>query len=273
MTFKNKFSNLGHPRKIWTVSAIHGQLDRLVDIHKSLFAKFQPGHRLVYTGNYLAGENAAPLETLDELLYFRRTLMAQPGVEADDIVFLRGRQEEIFDKLLQLQFAHNAREVVDWIAQHCPEIDFVLAAYNSSLGEASRVAREGTMCVTRWTNFLRNQIKPHAGHEKFFTVLRRAAFTEHVSDNDNLLFVHAGVDPQLPLLSQGDNFWWANKPFDGMQAPYAPFRSVVRGFDPEHKGVQVGPVSISLDGGCGYGGKLVCAQISNNGDILELLAA
>jgi hypothetical protein len=113
-------------------------------------------------------------------------------------------------------------------------------------------------------------VRRHPGHEKFFSVLRRAAFTEHTTSNDNnLLFVHAGLDPQLPLISQGDNFWWAFRQFSGIQEAYHPFKSVIRGFDPDHQGLKIGPVTVSLDGGS----QLLCAEMSGQGDVLEILAA
>lgn len=274
MSFKNKFSNLGHPNRIWTVSAIHGELERLVAIHKSIYAKFQAGDRLVYTGNYLGGASARPKQALDELLHFRRTLMALPGVESGDVVYLRGIQEALFGKLLQLQFAPNAGQVVGWMAERHPDIDSILRAYGSSFVDASRISREGIMSLTRWTTFLKNAIRAEPGHEKFFTVLRLAAFTEHRQSNDNnLLFVHAGIDTEKPLAAQSDQFWWASKGFNNIDAPYAPFRSVIRGHDPEKGGIHIGKSVMSIDGGCGRGGKLVCAQLSGTGDVIEILAA
>ena len=274
MSFKTKFFNLGHPNRIWVVSAIHGQIERLVQIHQAVYEKFKPGDRLVYTGNYLGGANAKPVETLDEILHFRRTLMAKPGVMAEDIVYLRGIQEELFGKLLQIQFAPNAGQVTDWMMKHHPDIDSVLQGYGASLAELSRIGREGILNLTRWSMALKLRIREEPGHEKFFTVLRLAAFTEHKSSNDNnLLFVHAGLDPAKPLSAQVDQFWWSFKGFNDIAAPYLPFRSVIRGHDPERQGVKVSPAFVTLDGGCGHGGQLVCAQMSNVGEVIEILAA
>jgi serine/threonine protein phosphatase 1 len=142
------------------------------------------------------------------------------------------------------------------------------------LTELSRISREGILNLTRWSMVLKTRIRSEPGHEKFFTVLRLAAFTENKHSNDNnLLFVHAGLDPARPLAAQRDQFWWSFKGFNQMTAPYLPFRSVIRGHDPERQGVHVGPAVISLDGGCGHGGQLVCAQLSNIGEVLEILAA
>lgn len=276
MSLNLKFSSLGEAERIWTISAVNGQLERLVEIHKAIFDRFKAGDRIVYTGNYLGGENARPIETLDEILYFRRTLLALPGVMTDDCVYLRGIQEELFGKLLQIQFAPNASHVVEWMIRRHPEMGSILTAYGSSLPEAGRVAREGVVSLTRWSAFLRRQMRERPGHEMFFSVLRRAAFTERASVNDNnhnLLFVHAGIDPQVSLAEQGDSFWWSGENFNTLETQNLPFKSIVRGFDPAHQGVHIGQSVISIDGGCGYGGKLVCAHMSGDGSVMELIAA
>ncbi len=274
MSFKTSFCNLGQPRKIWTVSAIRGQIDRLAAIHNYIYQNCAPGDRVLYTGNYFCGQAAAAPEVLNELLYFRRSLLARPGMVPEDFVYLRGVQEELWSKLLQIHFAPSARAVVEWIGTHHPEMESLLATYGSSLTAAARTAREGVVPLTKWTIALRERMRARPGHEKFFTLLRRAAFTEHAGTNDNnILFVHAGLDPSLPLTAQGDRFWWAARSFGNMQAPYLPFRTVVRGCDPDGGGVKVSPISVSLDGGCGRGGQLVCAQLSASGDVLAMQAA
>jgi hypothetical protein len=269
MSFKNKFSNLGQPRKIWVVAAVHGACDRLVTLHKTLFDKITSGDRLLYTGNYLCGPNSLPIKTIDEVLHFRRSLLAKPGMQPEDFIYLRGIQEELWGKLLQLQFMPSPRQVIDWMQQKHPEMEHVLNGYGSSFDDASRAAREGVLSMTKWTSALKLALRQNPGHEKFFSILHRAAFTECPASNDNLLFVHAGLDPQLPLVSQGDNFWWASRQFSQIQETYHPFKSVIRGFDPDHQGLKIGPSTISLDGG----GQLLCAEMSGHGDVLEILAA
>lgn len=274
MSFKIRYTNLGHPNRIWTVSAVHGDVDRLAALHRAMFEKFSPGDRIVYTGNYFAGAaQPAPLETMRELLFFRRALIARPGVIADDIVYLRGIHEELWRTLLQIQMSLNARRTIEWISERHPEVDALLRAYGSSLDEAQRIAREGILNLTKWSTTLKANIRQHAGHEKFFTVLRRAAFTENRHDQgNNILFVHAGIDPDKPFIEQQDEFWWNSKGFNAMKEPLSPFRAIIRGHDPEKQGVHVGDASISIDGGCGYGGQLVCAQISDAGRVMELIS-
>jgi hypothetical protein len=251
------------------VSAIHGDRARLIELHKTLFGKISPGDRLVYTGNYMGGPGASATGTFDEILYFRRTLLAQPGMLASDFVYLRGIQEELWNKLLQLQFTTGPGQVVEWMAKKFPDMESLLRGYGSSFEAAARVSREGVINTTKWTSALKLAVRRHPGHEKLFSVLRRAAFTEQDGSNDNnILFVHAGIDPQLPLVSQGDSFWWASRQFSQMGEPYFPFKLVVRGFDPDHQGLQVGPGTVSLDGD-----GMLCAGMSGQGEVLEILAA
>lgn len=269
MSFHAKYSSLGHPNRIWVFSAIEGRTERLRVAHQKVFEKFQPSDRIVYTGNYLGGENSNPIGTMSDLLLFRRSILALPGSMADDIVYLRGIQEELWRSILRLQMSINASDTVAWIQRRHPEVDSLLKAYGSSLDEASKVAREGVLNLTRWGASLQNNQRQFPGHEKFFTCLRRAAFTENRHSNDNnLLFVHAGIDPQRALIDHEDEFWWASKNFNLYQEPYRPFRLVVRGYDPEHQGMHISPAFISLDGG---GTKLVCAEMTAEGDIKELI--
>lgn len=275
MSFSQRFINLGQPDRIWVVSAINGQLGNLQSVHKVIADKFRSGDCLVYTGNYLCGDQGQALHALHEILTFPKYV---GGVQ--NVTFLRGIQEELFSKMMQLQFAQNAPQVAGWMRDNHPELDVLLQAYGSSFDEVLRTSREGIMSLTRFAAQLKAQLRLHDGHEEFFMNLRRAAFTEdtdintRTSNDNNLLFVHAGLNPHLPLTSQGDSFWWASKNFNDMHARYEPFRTVIRGHDPFRRGVHVGPIAISLDGGCGIdGGKLVCARIANTGRVEEMIAA
>lgn len=258
--------------------AIHGDLKKLRVIHDRIFERFIPGDKIVYTGNYLgAVRNAEPIGTLDEILYFRRSILARPGVETDDFVYLRGRQEELLRQSFRLQMNLSAPQFVEWMTRFHPAMDSIFQAYGTSLEILTRVAREGTMSATRWGAAMQSSLRQHPGHEKFYTVLKRAAFTENAGSNDNegnnILLVHAGIDPALALTEQDDQFFWADEAFSKMQRPYVPFRTVIRGHDPECQGVQIGGVTITLDGGCGSGGKLVCAGLSSEGEVVEMLSA
>ena len=71
---------------------------------------------------------------------------------------------------------------------------------------------------------------------------------------------------------QGDSFWWAGRDFDRIESPYAPFAKIVRGYDPEHRGIRMNNVTATIDGGCGFGGSLVCSVFDQNGGHMESAA-
>lgn len=269
MSFKNKFASLGAPRKIWAISALEGDLAVLARIHAALYEAAAPGDRIIYTGNYLAHDGASTNNLpLDEILHFRRAFLARRGMQLGDIVYLRGAQEELWHRLLQLQLALAPQQTLSWIMEHYPEMNFALQGYGSSFNDIAVCQREGILSLTRWSSSLKESIRHHPGHEAFFSALRRAAFTDTQADNGNILFVHAGLDPQQPLTDQGDNLFWGTSGFKKMQAPYHPFSRVIRGFDPDHEGIKIGPMTVSLGGT-----QPLCAEMSPQGDVLGVLAS
>ncbi|NYZ16005.1 hypothetical protein HL658_25990 [Azospirillum sp. RWY-5-1] len=262
----DKFADLGRPRRIWAVGAIHAQIDRLGGVHELIASRFQPGDRIVYLGNMI-GWGTAVIETIDTLLAFRRAVLAAQGAMAGDVVYLRGGQEEMWQKLLQLQFAPNPGEVFDWMLRQ--GVAPTLAAYGglAELGMAS--ARGGAMATGRWTQSMRAAMQAHPGHENLFSALRRAAHAGP-TEAGGVLLVSAGVDPSRPFGHQGDSFWWGGAGFARIDEPYGGFRRVVRGFDPARQGLRVSDFTATLDGGCGFGGHLVCGCLSPTGEILDL---
>lgn len=262
----NVFATLRGGGRIWAVAAIRGEHARLCALHARLAQDIRPGDQLVYLGDYL-GCGEPVLQTVDELLTFRRAFIAMPGVEVDDVVYLRGTQEEMWQKLLQLQFAPNAAEVLRWMVEH--GIGPTIAAYGGSVEEGNNAIREGILALTRWTSQLRQTMRGHDGHTTLMSVLRHAAFT----DDNTLLFTHAGLDPTRPLSAQVDAFWWGSSLFAGLDEPYAGFRLVVRGADRKGGGASFGPFAVTLDSGSGRGGTLTAACFGADGSILQILEA
>lgn len=260
------FATLRGESRIWAIAAIHGQAERLSALHRQLSQKFQPGDQIVYLGNY-SGHGRQIRQSIDELLLFRRAILAHDGVDCGDIVFLRGAQEEMWQKLLQLQFAPNPQEVLQWMVSQ--GIEPTIEAYGASVQEAILAARDGTLSLTRWTSQLRQNLRALDGHATLMSVLRHAAFT----DSGSLLFVHAGIDPQRPLSAQSDSFWWGSSAFAAIDRPYGDYRRIVRGYDRLHGGVTETPFTLSLDGGCGFGGDLLAAQFAPDGALQQVLKA
>ena len=226
----------------------------------------QPGDKLVYLGN-IVGRGDKVRETVDEVLRFRRHFLSVPGNCIGDYAILRGRQEEMLHKLLELQFAVNPRDVLRWMVGQ--GAGTTIAAYGGTARDGEVATAQGAVAVTRWTQTLRAGLNAAPGHRDFLSSLKHAAYTA----DGALVFVHAGLDPARPLDAQGDGLWWNTAGFDGMTGAFFGAERVVRGLDPEHRGVVETDFSLSLDGGCGFGGELVAAAITPNSGEIETLRA
>jgi serine/threonine protein phosphatase 1 len=259
-----RFGLLGRAHRIWAIASVHGEAARLSRLHAKLWPELQAGDRIVYLGN-LVGQGQAVRETLEEALAFRLAFIALPNVFAADLVYLRGAQEEMWQKLLQLQFAVDPAGVLAWMAER--GVGSTLAAYGGDMGQGLRAAREGARALSRWTNALREAIRSTPGHEAFFASLRRAALGQ------DLLFVNAGLDINRPLSTQRDAFWWGATDFAKIHTRYGDFRTIVRGFDKAHIGLQRTPYTATLDAGCGFGGPLLAACFVAHGEIAKTLEA
>jgi serine/threonine protein phosphatase 1 len=261
---REKFARLTGGVRVWAVASLHGEAARLIRLHDDLTRRIASSDRIVYLGNYV-GIGGEVHETMDELITFRRWLLARAGIFTCDVVHLRGAQEEMWSKLLQLQFAPNPGEVLSWLLDHGAAA--TLAAYGGDAKQGFLAAREGPMALTRWTASLRAKVAASPGHQPFTSSLRRAAYS------DSLLFVHAGIDTGRPLAAQSDSFWWNAAAFGRIDKPYQEFRRIVRGFDPAHAGLVLGDFTASVDAGCGFGGTLVAACFDPQGALVDQLEA
>ena len=248
------------------MASIHGEARRLEALHRELGPRVQPGDRLVYLGN-LIGRGPMVRQTIEELLLFRREFLSLEHSFSCDIVYLRGSQEEMWQKLLQLQFASDPRNVYQWMLEN--GVGANLIAYGINPDEGLREARTGPVQLTRWTSRVRQAMRFHPGHQELLGTLRRAAFTE----GGGVLFVNAGLDPSRPLETQKDSFWWVSGQFARIDQPYGGYRRIVRGFCPEHPGLVLTDFTATLDAGCGFEGPLLAACFLPNGEIVEQIEA
>lgn len=260
------YGRLVRARRVWAIAAVHGEAERLDRLHMRLAERLLPGDRLVYLGDYL-GYGPAAVATLDAILDFRRGFLARRHTFLGDIVLLRGSQEEMWQKLMELQFAPNPREVLGWMLEH--GVTATLQSYGIDPQQGLAACREGVLGITRWTGGLRAAVAAHPGHRQILTLLRRAAFTEE----GTLLFVNAGIDADKPLDLQGDSFWWSRTDILGLASAFAGFRRVVRGYDRRRAGFLECDHAVSLDAGSGFGGPLLAACFAVDGRIAERLQA
>src|SRR5205823_2456817 len=154
-------------RRIWAVGVIHGEAARLRLLHDRVGARLIDGDRIVYLGNYLG--YGAIVATIDELLDFRRRVLSRRNAFACDIVHLRGAQEEMWQKLLQLQFASNPAAVLEWMVR--AGVEATVAGYGGDLRQGFAATRDGPRTITRWTLTLREAMNAVPGHTTLFTGL------------------------------------------------------------------------------------------------------
>lgn len=268
MTDTAKFAIFRRAQRVWAVASIHADAGRLAKVHHALAEKFEVGDRLAYLGNVI-GHGTQPLETVEQLLAFRRTVIATRDVLVTDVAVLRGAQEEMWQKLLQLHFALSPSEVLEWMLDQ--GIAPTLAAYGGDPAEGFRAARSGATALSRWTDSLRAAMHEIPGHRQLMASLRRAAYTEDPAGGPRLLLVNAGLDFSRPLEAQSDSFWWATKDFDQLSQHYSDYTKVVRGYDPRHAGIVAGDYAITLDGGSGFDGPLIAACLTPSGEILDVI--
>ncbi|MDG1858595.1 MAG: hypothetical protein P8I94_05810 [Emcibacteraceae bacterium] len=264
----NRYGILSNATRVWAVGSIHGELSQAKSVHKKLVSKFRRGDKLVYMGNYF-GNSDQNKDTFDEILNTRRKIMSLPELfMPEDFVYLRGAREEMFFKLLQLQYAPNPVEVMDWLLGH--GISYSLEAYQENEKTARSIARQGTVALTKWTNGIRRKIQMCPGHVELTSCLKRACMTE----DGHLLFVHASIDPSRPLTMQKDQFWWDSGKFDQLENKFSDFLKVIRGYDHSNSGIKLdGKFSATVDGGCGRGGELNAICFSPTGEKLDQIKA
>ena len=223
MTNDNKFQEFTNTNRIWAIGSMHSSIESFQSIKKYILSNFKKGDKLIFLGN-LIGYNDQSKEIITDVLSLRFNLMANFNLEHNDIVFLRGAQEEMFSKLLQLQIAPNPIEIVDWIFSH--GVDQTLLSYNFDPDQFRNIATQGTIQINKLTSRLNKKISKTPGHKEFFSNLKHAAFSSSLE----VLFVNRGVDLSRPLSAQNDCFWWGYQNFSLINKPYNTFRRIVRGY-------------------------------------------
>ena len=266
MTTDNKFHEFTNINRIWAIGSLHSRIESFQSIKKYIFSNFKNGDKLIFLGN-LIGCNNYSKEIITDVLTLRFNLMAKYNLDHEDIVFLRGSQEEMFSKLLQLQIAPNPSEIIDWIFSH--GVDQTLVSYNFEPDQFRNIATQGTIQINKLTSKLNKKISATPGHKEFFSNLKHAAF----SDTMKILFVNRGVDLSRPLSAQNDCFWWGYQNFSLINKPYKTFKRIVRGYqsnennDLEHSKNRI---LCTLFKQPLENKKILAGLFAKNGDILEL---
>jgi len=150
-----------------------------------------------------------------------------------------------------------------------------LESYGIDTHEGLNAASADMRRLSRWTGFVKHMVNRHAGHDIFYGQLKRAAFTDILKKSEcaPLLFVNAGLKTDLRLEDQGDRFWWGGDDFQTITEAYRPYDRVVRGFDPQRRGLYINCVTATVDNNCGFGGTLACASWMQDASVGEIFEA
>ena len=267
MSDGNAFAVLHGTGRFWAIGSVHGEAKRLRTLHDRLADRLQPKDRLVYLGNYL-GYGPDVVGTVDEILSFRRAFLARPPyTDVSDFVLLRGSQEEMWQRVLHLQFAIDPVKVMMWMVER--GLAATLSAYAGEDAANTLTSRAGPLTIAQWTRAIRDAMQTLPGHAAFMSTLKRAAYTS----KEGLLFVNTGIDIERAVTEQSDAFWWAGKSFSRIAAPYGNFAKVIRGYDPDQGGFVETEYTMTVDGGCGFDGPLIAVCLTREGRIIDRLEA
>tara|TARA_A100001011_G_scaffold386795_1_gene463344 strand:+ start:2789 stop:3601 length:813 start_codon:yes stop_codon:yes gene_type:complete len=265
----NKISNfveIKKTNKIWAIGSIHSNLNSFSSIKKYILNNFNADDILIFLGNIIGlGDDSK--ETLNSVLDLRFNLMSKFKLKPESIIFLRGAQEEMFSKLLQLQLAPNPSEIVNWMFEH--GVNKTIISYGFSEDEVRNITTSGAIKISKWTSSLNKALYNNSGHTQYFLNLKHAAY----SHTKKILFVNRGVDITRPLSAQNDCFWWGFQNFSKIQEPYNTFLRIVRGYESKHSNQlenSKNNVVCTLFKQPLTNKNILCGIFTENGDILDL---
>ena len=266
MKEKSKFAVFESFNNIWAIGSIHSNLQSFETIKNHIINNFSQNDKIVFLGNIIGVGNFSQ-ETLSSVIDMRLKLMSKYFLDTNDIIFLRGSQEEMFLKLLQLHTAPNPKEVLLWMYEH--GVNKSIESYGFSSTELINISTQGTISINKWTSKLNEILISHEGHREYFSNLCHAAFPKSRS----LLFVNRGVDVSRPLSAQSDCFWWGYHNFSKLNEPYGEFKKIIRGYEPLHIEDPLkimNKVVFSLYRGPISNKQILAGLFNDSGDILDI---
>ena len=117
MQNNSNFAEFKYYNNIWAIGSIHSHTNSFESIKDHIIKNFSTNDKVVFLGNII-GVGKFAQETLSSVIDMRRNLMSKFYLMPEDIIFLRGSQEEMFLKLLQLQTAPHPSEILNWMYKH-----------------------------------------------------------------------------------------------------------------------------------------------------------
>lgn len=242
-------------RRIWAVGAVYGDAARLKVLHQSIKSLYKKGDIIIYLGNLMGyGDDVGGV--LDEVFSFQNIMTDKMGANFEDIVFLRGQQEEMWKKLLTMQFAQKPESVYPWMINH--GVGSSISAYGIDPKEGFLIMDKGSVVISKWTGQLRTLQNDSLGHKEILNSLKHAAVTA----NGKMLFTSWSINPSVPLNAQKDAFWWGSSVPVTPDRQYDKFSLVIRGeSNPVRYGVHNYPYYLHINSGGGKGGPLYAVLI------------
>ena len=137
MNNKSNFVELAESQRIWAIGSIHSNLNSFESIRDFIISEFKGSDKLIFLGNVIGLGNHAK-ETITEVNKLRFRIMSKFKLKSNSIVYLRGAQEEMFSKLLQLQTAPNPEEILKWMLEH--GVDKTINSYGLSTNELKSIS-------------------------------------------------------------------------------------------------------------------------------------
>lgn len=263
-------AQLGRPARIWAVGSLHGRYGALCQLHDHLTRHLRPKDRLVYLGNYLGehslwtGEGCA---LIDELITFRNAVIGIPGFFAEDIVFLKGRGEDMFSETLRLPFQKNP---AGWLAvARNHGLECYTSAYTPAQ-DLDALCSSGLIAMNKWSHAIQQSLKRHRGHAPFLAQLKSAAATGFAKGHGNVALVPAGLHPAYALNLQHELLCWPETDIEAL-AQYGAYSRIVRGQAFKPAAPEKNRFVLTLDDGAGMDGALYAACLDPQGRILEWL--
>ncbi|MGR3635619.1 MAG: metallophosphoesterase family protein [Shimia sp.] len=230
-------------KPIFAVGDIHGHLDLLDDMLARIEADGGPDAQIVFLGDYVdRGPDSQGV--IDRL---------RAGLAAGrNWICLKGNHDRMFEWFMEDTPRHDPHLLVDyyWLHKRLGGVQ-TLESYGIDVSYEDRL----------FAVHERAKAAVPQAHVDFLQSLH--LYHQH----DDLLFVHAGIKPGVPLAQQHENdLVWIRQGFidDDTRHPWL----VVHGHTALQKATHFGN-RIDLDGGAAYGRPL-CAALFENGKVWQL---
>ena len=240
---------------IYAIGDIHGQFDMLENALRLIEDDGSPDAKVVFVGDY-TDRGLKSKQVID--------LLIEGQKQGRNWVFLKGNHDKFFANFVQHGIMHDAHVAskINWLQPRLGGLN-TLASYGiipdkpAIFDHPDGELEQLTSLTISGENIPAGQLQKIAQD----TVPR-----EHISfledlpltyETDDLIFVHAGLRPNVPLAEQyPEDLIWIRKGF--LETDHDFGKLIVHGHTaldaPEHFGNR-----IDLDGGAGYGRPLVPA--------------